>query len=139
MTSPYLCVTIAVLLGWLAGCGAPASPEVIVEYRRTGGFAGLDDHLVVRADGETTLDRREERYEFELDSETMDRLLTALDNAELSQLDGEYLPSQKGGDLFECVVAYQGYTVRTGDTAVPESLWPALELLNQIVESDGKP
>jgi hypothetical protein len=139
MASPHLCVAIVVLLGWLAGCGAPASRETIVEYRRTGGFAGLDDHLVVRADGEATLDRRGERYEFELDSETMDRLLTTLDNAEISQLDGEYLSSQKGGDLFEYVVTYQGYTVRTGDTAVPESLWPALELLNRIVENGGKP
>jgi hypothetical protein len=37
------------------------------------------------------------------------------------------------------VITYRGHTVRTMDTAVPEALRPALDLLNQIVASHGKP
>jgi hypothetical protein len=37
------------------------------------------------------------------------------------------------------VITYRGHTVRTMDTAVPEALRPALDLLNQIVASPGKP
>jgi len=36
-------------------------------------------------------------------------------------------------------ITYRGHTVRRMDTAVPEVLQPALDLLNQTVASHGKP
>jgi len=89
--------------------------------------------------GQATLTRKAEHYEFILDRDTMNQLQTLFDDAEFSKLRREYLPSRQGSDLFEYVVTYKGHTVRTMDTAVPEALWPVLELLNQIIESGGKP
>ena len=132
-------IVIVVLAGLLVGCTGTTSSRILIEYHRSGGFAGLDDCLAINANGEAALARKAERYEFALDSDMMNQLLTLLDDAEFSKLRGEYLPSRKGSDLFEYVVTYKGHTVRTMDTAVPESLHPILELLNQIVESGGKP
>jgi hypothetical protein len=112
---------------------------ILAEYRRSGGFAGLDDYLVIQVNGQATLTRKTEHYEFVLDRDTMNQLQALFDDAEFSKLRREYLPSRQGSDLFEYVVTYKGHTVRTMDTAVPEALWPVLELLNQIIESGGKP
>ena len=134
----FAIVTI-VLVGILASCVAMPSQGTLIEYRRTGGFVGFDDRLVVNANGRTILTRKSERYEFTISRDTMDRLMSALNSAEITKLRSEYLPSRKGSDLMEYLVTYRGHQVRTMDTAVPDSLWPVLELLNQIVESGGKP
>ncbi len=134
-----LAIVVAMLTGWLAGCSKASSSETLIEYRRSGGFAGWDDHLVVEKDGEAVLTRKSERFEFTLNSDTTNRLQTLFEEAEFSQLRKEYLPSRQGSDLFEYVVAYKGHTVRTMDGAVPASLQPILEALNQIVESQGNP
>lgn len=132
-------VVIVVLTGWLTSCTGTTASGILIEYRRTGGFAGLDDHLVINMNGQATLSRKVEHYEFVLDRDTMNQLQTLLDNAEFSKLRREYLPPRKGSDFFEYMITYKGHTVRAIDTAVPEALWPILELLNQIIESGGKP
>ena len=135
----FTTMVIVVLAGWMAGCTGTTASGILVEYRRSGGFAGLDDRLVINVNGQTTLTRKAEHYELVLDRDTMNQLLTLLDNAEFSKLRKEYLPSRQGSDLFEYVVTYKGHAVRTMDTAVPESLQSILELLNQIIESAGRP
>jgi len=136
----FLLITIvAILPGWLVGCTKASSAETWIEYRRSGGFAGLDDHLVIEQNWEAILTRRSERYEFALNSATTNRLQTLFENARFSQLRREYLPSYRGSDLFEYAVTYQGHTVRTMDGAVPPSLQPVLEVLNHIVENQGAP
>lgn len=132
-----LTIVVAMLTGWLVGCTEASSSETLIEYRRSGGFAGWDDHLVVEKNGEAILTRKSERYEFTLDSDTINHLQTLFEEAKFSQLRKEYLPSRQGSDLFEYVVIYKGHTVRTMDGAVPPSLQPILEALNQIVESQG--
>lgn len=134
-----LIIAILILGGCSAGYTKTAPSAALIEYRRGGGFVGLDDHLVISVDGQATLTRQTKSYEFEVDSDTMDQLQTLLDNAGFRKLRGEYLPPREGSDFFEYVVTYKGHTVRTMDTAVPESLQSILELLNQIVESGGKP
>lgn len=134
---------LAVLAGVLASCAAPErdkSPaSMLVEYRRTGGIAGLDDHLQVDATGKATLTRRSVRSEFTIEPETLRQLRERLDKAGFPRMWPEYLPSGKGRDLFTYVITYQGRTVRTMDTAVPEALRPVLELLNELVGKGGKP
>lgn len=138
MGSPLLLVTSLLLAGWLTGCTRAASSGARIEYRRSGGFAGLDDHLVIQEDGKAILTRKTGRSGFVVDDATMTRLRVLFDQAEFSKLRREHLPRRKGSDLFEYVITHKGHTVRTMDTAVPESLQPILEVLNQIVESDGR-
>ncbi|MCZ7575160.1 MAG: hypothetical protein M5U01_41960 [Ardenticatenaceae bacterium] len=139
MRSPLLLVTSLLPAGWLTDCTRTASSRALIEYRRSGGFAGLDDHLVIQEDGKAILTRKTGRSEFVLDDATMNQLRVLFDEAEFSKLRREYLPRRKGSDLFEYVMTHKGHTVRTLDTAVPESLQPILKVLNQIVESDGRP
>ncbi|MBU4224327.1 MAG: hypothetical protein KKC71_00700 [Chloroflexi bacterium] len=134
-----LTIVVAMLTGWLVGCTKTSSSEMLIEYRRSGGFAGLDDHLVIKKNGEAALTRKSQRYEFTLDSDAINRLQTLFEEASFSQLRKEYLPSRQGSDLFDYVITYKGHTVRTMDGAVPPSLQPILETLNQIVESQGTP
>jgi len=131
-------IIVSMVTGWLVGC-TKASSETLIEYRRSGGFAGRDDHLVVKKNGEVILTRKSERSEFILNSDMITRLQTLFEETEFSQHRKEYLPSRQGSDLFEYVVTYRGHTVRTMDGAVPPSLQPILEVLNQIVESQGNP
>jgi hypothetical protein len=134
-----LTIVMSMLTGWLVGCIKASSSETMVEYRRSGGFVGLDDHLVIKKNEEAILTRKSGRYEFTLDSDMINRLQTLFEEAEFSQLRKEYLPSRQGSDLFDYVVIYKGHTVRTMDGAVPPSLQPILEALNQIAESQGNP
>jgi len=134
-----LTIVVAMLTGWLVGCTEASSSETLIEYHRSGGFSGLDDHLVIKETGEATLTRKSERSEFTLNSDTINRLQALFEEAEFSQLRKEYLPSRQCCDLFEYVVTYKGHTVRTMDGAVPPSLQPILEAVSQIVESQGTP
>ena len=136
----WLLVTIVVviLMGWLVGCAKVSPSETLIEYRRGGGFAGLDDRLIIKKSGEVILTRKLKRSEFTLDSDTIRHLQTLFEDANFSQLRKEYLPSRPGADLFEYVVTYKGHTVRTMDGAVPPPLQPILEALDQIIESRGK-
>lgn len=133
-----LTILMAMLSGWLVGCTKTSSSETLIEYRRSGGFAGLNDRLVIKKSGEATLTRNSEHSEFTLDGDTMKRLQVLFEEANFSQLRKEYPPLQPGADFFEYVVTYKGHTVRTMDGAVPPSLEPVLEALNQIVESRGR-
>lgn len=134
-----LTLVVVMVTGWLIGCGNASSAETLIEYRRSGGFAGLDDHLVINKSGEAILTRKSEGHEFSLDGDAVTHLQTLLEEAAFAQLGKEYLPSRQGSDLFEYVVTYEGQTVRTLDGAVPASLQPILDALNQIVENQGKP
>ena len=58
----------------LAGCGVRSKEDVMLEYQRTGGIAGLDDRLVIRADGKAILTRKDEQSEFELTSRQISTL-----------------------------------------------------------------
>lgn len=121
-----------------ASCQGMSSPEVFIEYRRSGGFAGVDDHLVIDATGRATVDRKTAACEFDLDDNTINQLRALFDDMGFSRLSSEGRASRRGPDFFEYTVTYKTHTVRTIDGSVPESLWPMLESLNQVVEGCGE-
>jgi len=135
-----LVISIGVLLASLAvSCTGTTVSGTLIEYRRTGGFAGLDDHLVIDANRKATLTRKARQYEFVLDQATFEQLLQQFDQAEFPQLKTKYVPTDTCCDLIEYKITYEGQTVRTMDTAVPESLWSILDSLNEIILTQGKP
>lgn len=113
---------VTVLTVLLVSCEGISNPTMLVEYQRVGGFASLDDHVVIDTSGKTTLRRKGVRSEFVLSSDVADHLRSILGNARFSELKKEYQPPHPGNDLFEYTVTYQGYTIRMADTAIPESL-----------------
>jgi len=122
----------------LVGCGARSKEDVMLEYQRTGGIAGLDDRLVVQADGKATLTRKDEHSEIKLTSRQISTLKQQLEEAEFRSLKGIYEPETEGYDLFEYELTYRGHTVRAFDGAIPEALRPLLDSLNAIVQAEYK-
>ncbi len=119
----------------LFGCTRLSGIGVLIDYRRSGGIAGIDDQLAIDANGKATLTRQTGRYEFSVDAGTMKQLLSNLDNAGFVNLGSEYMPSRQGNDTITYRVTYKGHTVQMADTAVPESLQPVLDQLNRIVDT----
>lgn len=123
----------------LTGCmlptaPAPASPNLLVDYYRSGGFTNFDDHLIVEIDGAVRLTRHKQSYADVLVPEQLQKLQEALVDANFSVLKRTYRPDQQGADLIEYKVTYAGYTVRAMDTAIPDSLQSLLDLLNDTIE-----
>jgi hypothetical protein len=118
-----------------AGTTAPPSNKTLVEYRRIGGIAGLDDHLIITDNGTITLTRRDKSLNGQLDAAQLQKLQQTLVAAKIDQLDAEYLPAKPGADYMEYVIVYTDHQVRTVDTAVPDALQPLLALLNGIIKT----
>lgn len=132
-------ISLMVFLGmWLGGCQGMSSARAFIEYRRTGGFAGVDDHLVIDAVGRAAVHRNSEPCEFDLDTNMMNQLRTLLEDVSLSELPSESKGARRGADFSEYTITYRSHTVRTVDGFVPESLWPILETLNQVIEACGE-
>ena len=111
------------------------APQVLVEYRRTGGLIGADDQLVVHVSGEAFVVSRAQARQLVVDEPTLWKLEAALVQANFSELEADYQPRPGGVDLFEYAVSYAGTTVRARDGAVPDALRPVLQLLNQILRT----
>lgn len=140
MTALWIFLSSVALVA-CAGMSAPSSPtattsdsSLMVEYRQNGGFAGLDDRLEIRNNGQATLTTRGKTAHFTLRPATLDTLRASLDAADFAKLGGKHVPAKPGADLIEYVVTYRGNTVTTADTAIPAGLQPSLDMLNQIIE-----
>ncbi|GAB4408415.1 MAG: hypothetical protein Kow00123_21480 [Anaerolineales bacterium] len=128
---PYLWVVQGTRIG-------PAT-QVLLEYERSGGFAGFMDRLTVYADGRAVLNRKGLETTFRLTPEEMARLTGELASAQFTSLDEAYLPSDPCCDRFTYVIRYMNpeggkpHTVKTMDGTIPPQLVPVLEMLNNLV------
>lgn len=120
----------------LIGCGVYSKDGLLLEYERTGGIAGLDDRLVIQADGAAVLTRRDKRAEFSMTPRELSALKHELEEADLPSLEGTYDPESPGYDLFEYVLVYKGHTVRASDGAIPEPLQSVIASLNGLVQAE---
>jgi hypothetical protein len=121
---------------YLASCiekPSVKSDDIMLEYYRTGGIAGLDDHLLIREDGKAILTRKINQFEFTLSTDAINQLNNLCEQASFSELSHQYFPKNKGSDLFEYRIIYHGYSVKTMDGAIPKSLQPIINELNQII------
>jgi hypothetical protein len=109
----------------------------IIKYQRSGGLVGYQDILTITSDGNATLVQNNAQYRFTINQDTTNQLIAKLDLIGFSTLRKEYLPSDTCCDLIEYTITYKDHTIRTMDTAIPESLQPVLDALNQIIEITG--
>ena len=105
-----------------------------VEYKRSGGFAGLNDHLILNENGTASLTRKSIDSEITVSETNMTQLRSMLESVDFRRLEKEYLASRQGADYIEYQIIYNGHAVRTQDTAIPEPLQPIIDLLNTICE-----
>jgi len=113
-------------------------PDLLLEYRRIGGIAGLDDQLLITNSGVITLTRKGQSFSGQLDGAQMQNLHAILAAAHFADLNAEYLPARQGADYLEHVIMYEGHSVKTFDTATPAMLQPLLALLSEIIKSTNQ-
>lgn len=115
----------------------PPAPGLLVEYTRTGGIAGFNDHLVIFSNGQAAYERKEGAGVFSLTKEDLARLKASLDAAEFSNLSPDYPAPSPGADYFSYTITYQGKTVRTETGGVPPELSPVIGQLDYLLSEYG--
>ena len=138
MRSARIVLLLALGVMPLLGCERALTGGIVVEYERTGGFAGFQDRMIIWDDGKVTLNRKGMRTEFTVDTDTVMQLLDALKQTDFAKLSRQPTPKVQGADLFEYAITYRRITVRAVDTAIPTELGPVIEILNRIVAGGTK-
>lgn len=134
-------VTLILLsISLITGClespyGPPdGSGNVLVEYHRTGGIAGFDDHLLIHENGTAMVSRRGTTGTFTLATEELVALNTLFEQARFHDLRSSYPAPTPGADYFSYEITYRSHTVTTEDTGVPPVLTPIIGRLNELLQ-----
>jgi hypothetical protein len=110
-----------------------AAPALLVDYQRTGGFAGVNDRLIIFDNGVAVISSRAGSKEILLNQTELDRISSIFKEGQFSMLDENYTSHADGADFMQYSISYYGKTVRTEDTAIPPSLVPIIEEMNIII------
>lgn len=108
-------------------------PGILLDYHREGGISGFDDHLVVFENGESVISTRQSSGTFALDSGSLKEIKDLLDQAQFTTLNASYPAPSSGADYFSYEITYNGHTVITEDTGVPDRLVPVISELNDVI------
>ena len=125
-----------------AGCAKMTSQATtLIEYHRSGGIAGREDHVVVMSDGTARLSRRGGGVtaDFRIAPDTLIELRALIERVDFRAMRGEYLPARRGADLYEYVVICKDRRIRLMDTAIPAELQPLLQLLGGLANRSPSP
>lgn len=133
MLPPVLVVALGVAAPPAAGA-VPVQKKVLVDFRKEGGFAGLQDHVIVYGNGCVRLDRRT--------GPTIDKCLTGKEErrlrAYLKDLRiGRSETRPPGADFIKYSLAYQGR--RASRYTLPASWRPVVRHLEKIMEKYWAP
>lgn len=108
-------------------------PTLLLDYHRTGGFAGIDDHLIIFNNGAGVISTRSATREFQLNDSETEHLQRIFEDAGFDRLEEEYLPGPGSADLMKYRIMFQNRTVVTEDTAIPFPLQSVIRELNAVV------
>jgi len=108
--------------------------EPLVEFWRTGGFAGMDDHLVIFDDGSATLSRKEYTKSLSLGESALEDLVSLFEQSGFMNLASQYPAPPGSADLFIYQISWQGKMVVVEDTAIPEDLQELIDVLTSLVQ-----
>jgi len=108
---------------------------VLVDYRRTGGIAGFDDHLVMYENGTTVVTTKNEENQYTLSSKEMNDLIALFESSGFNAINQQDLPMFKvsGNDFFTYSIEFRGHKIDAIEYAFPESMAPVIERLNNLV------
>ena len=110
--------------------------EAVIIYRRSGGFAGLDEEWMIYEDG--TVNAKSGDH-MKVDPGQVSSLLETIDGLGFFELETSYMPKSLCCDLFsyELVVHYKGVTMAVAamDGAdAPDHFWSALDAIRVFIE-----
>ena len=113
----------------------------LLEFRRTGGRAAIDDHLVVDRDGHAMLRTPMGTRQLELGPGAVEQLQRELETAGFAELPEELRRApeadQPQPDVVEYVITAAGHTVRALGSALPPELVAVVETLNVVLERES--
>src|SRR4051812_46260573 len=127
-----LCVLLAA--AGLLGCGgepAAATLKGPFDYQRSGGLAGVRDHLTLQPSGQAQLDTRARRRSFTLTRAERRRLERAVAAAHLATVKAPRHPLTP--DAFVYSLGYRGRKVVFDDTTLPKAVLGLVTELNRLV------
>jgi hypothetical protein len=136
-----ICVVLIIALVVVSGClgsktppvSRPQAPAVLVDYYRTGGFAGFDDRLVIFDNGVAVVSSKSVNQEIEINKTDIDRIVSLFNQSQFWMLEGNYSARHGSVDLIKYTISYHSTTVNAEDTVVPSSLQPVIDELNRIL------
>ena len=137
MKTALVTIFIAVASLGVAACddSKPApepADDTLIEYRRTGGFVGLDDHLVIHTDGTATLERREGPATVTISEEEFDTIEEMVSELDWEALEGHHPPLDNilVADGYQYEFVYDDVIVTTETAGVPSELEPLISVLD---------
>lgn len=136
-------VLILFLLLFFAGCTedntpsteVPPPPGVLVDYQRTGGIAGVSDHIVVFSDGQVVYSTRQGSGAYILSPGDLDILRGLIRDADIPSLKDEYPAPQPGADYFAYTLVVGNRMITTETTGIPEPLSPVIITLDGLISN----
>jgi hypothetical protein len=111
----------------------PPAPAVLVDYYRTGGFAGFNDRLVIFDNGVAVVSGKNVNREIQLNKSGIDRINSIFNESQFSMLEENYTARHGSVDLIKYSISYHSKTVIAEDSAFPPSLLPVIDELNRIL------
>jgi hypothetical protein len=129
----------------VAGCGGgdesvPDPPQgggPLVVYTKSGGVAGVNEHLEIDDDGAATLTvgyQPDQVQRFELGADQLEQLRGLLEEADFAGVDPG--PGIGCADCFQYEIAYAGTTTAFAEIAgIPDSVGRVVTTLGEIVDS----
>jgi len=105
----------------------------VLEFWRTGGFAGMDDHLEIYPDGGVSLSRKEYTTRFSLSEPELDALAALMEDSGFMACAPHYEAPPGSADLFIYQICWQGKTVVVQDTLIPAGLQEVIDELTSLV------
>jgi len=132
---------LVVALVWMAGCmeqpvknvTPEPGPAILVDYSRTGGIGGFDDHLVIFENGAAVYSGQRGRGAFIVNQNSMDNIRDSFYSIGFPMMNASYPAASPGADYFTYTITYRNYTVKAEDTGVPFALQPVIDNLNEII------
>lgn len=111
----------------------PEVPDILVEYKRTGGIAGFQDQIVVFENGQVVYSRKDNGGTFTVPAETLHRIRALLENADFPALAPHYPAASPGADYFFYSLTYREKTVTTETGGIPPRLEPVIMQLDALL------
>lgn len=111
----------------------PEVPDILVEYKRTGGIAGFQDQMVVFENGQVVYSRKDNAGTFTVPAETLHRIRALLENADFPALAPHYPAASPGADYFFYSLTYREKTVTTETGGIPPRLEPVIMQLDALL------
>ncbi|HVP94005.1 MAG TPA: hypothetical protein VMS89_02420 [Methanoregulaceae archaeon] len=115
----------------------PPGPALVVDYYRTGGIAGADEHLVIFENGAVVYSGQSGRGAYFINGSSLAGLKDLFRSTNFAGMNESYPAPTPGADYYHYAITYRNHTVQAEDTGVPPLLQPIIQRLNEIISEKG--